>query len=130
VSVLSEARHRWGVTRHVAVVGELSTHGADEGRVVREEANVVNFPNELMFVSELNVAEGSVFFVEQEIRTIRCGAGPKGAASVGLRKGCVSVFDVVFVCVYFEVGVSVGCGVAYCPRDECVGLGLGAYIYT
>jgi hypothetical protein len=50
VSVLSEARRRGSVTRHVAVAGELSTHGAAEGGAVRKEAGVVDSPHELLFV--------------------------------------------------------------------------------
>jgi hypothetical protein len=46
---------------------------------------------------------------------------------VVLLKWFMSVFDVVFVCVYFEVGVHVGCGFAYGLRDECVRLGPCVY---
>jgi hypothetical protein len=48
----------------VAVAGELSTHGAAEGGVVREEAGVVDSRHELLFVCELDVGEGGVFSVE------------------------------------------------------------------
>jgi hypothetical protein len=34
VSVLSKAGHREAATGHVAVAGELATHGAAQGRVV------------------------------------------------------------------------------------------------
>jgi hypothetical protein len=36
----------------------------------------------------------------------------EGAVFGGLRKCCMSVFDVIFVRVCFEVGVHVGCGIA------------------
>jgi hypothetical protein len=48
----------------VAVVVELSTPGAAEGGVVREEAGVVDSPHKLLFVRELNVGEGGVFGME------------------------------------------------------------------
>jgi hypothetical protein len=59
----------------VAVVGELSTHGAAEGGVVREEAGVVDSLHGLLFVCELNVGEEGVFGVELEIRPIGGSSG-------------------------------------------------------
>jgi hypothetical protein len=70
VSVLSEARHRGAITCHVAFAGELPTNGAPEGWVMREEAGVVDCPHEFLFFCELNVGEGDVFFVEQEIQPV------------------------------------------------------------
>jgi hypothetical protein len=42
----------------------------------------------------------------------------------GRRAWCYGmiVFDVVFVCVCYEAGVSEGCGFALCPKDKCVWL--------
>jgi hypothetical protein len=48
----------------VAVAGELATHGAAQGGVVGEEAGVVYSPHEFLLVSELDVGECCVFFVE------------------------------------------------------------------
>ena len=57
MSVLSQARHGWAVTGHVAVAGELATHGTSQGGIVWEEAGVVDAPNEFLFVGELCVGE-------------------------------------------------------------------------
>jgi hypothetical protein len=44
----------------------------------------------------------------------------------------MSVLDAVFVCVYFEIDILVGCGFAMCLRDEYIGLGPCAnkYVWT
>jgi hypothetical protein len=48
--------------------------------------------------------------VEREIRTVRDSAGKNGAVLGGTREGCMGVLNVAFLCVGFEVGVSVGRG--------------------
>jgi hypothetical protein len=55
VAVTSEAGHRRAVTSHVAVEGELTTHWATQGGVVREEACVVYSLNKLLFMCELDI---------------------------------------------------------------------------
>jgi hypothetical protein len=70
VPLLSEARHRGAVVRHMTVVGELSTHGTVGGRVVREEADVVDSSHVFFFVCELSVGEGGVLCVGREIRPV------------------------------------------------------------
>jgi hypothetical protein len=67
----------------VAVAGELATPGASQGRLVGEEAGVVHAPHEFLLVSELDVGESCVFFVECEVGPI-CGAGEEGAVFGGL----------------------------------------------
>jgi hypothetical protein len=54
---MSKAGHRGAVTGHVAVVGELTGHGAAQGGVVCEEAGVVHFPHEFLLVCELDMGE-------------------------------------------------------------------------
>jgi hypothetical protein len=66
------------ITGHVPVVGELATHGATEGGVVGEEAGVVYAPHEFLLVSESDVGEGCVFFVECEVGSVLRGAGEEG----------------------------------------------------
>jgi hypothetical protein len=70
VPVLSKVRHRGAVACHVSDAGELPSHGAAEGGIVREETGVVYSPHKLMFVCELNTREGRVFFVEREMRSV------------------------------------------------------------
>jgi hypothetical protein len=48
----------------------------------------------------------------------------------GVRKGAMGVFDALFVCVCFEVGVLVGCGLALWLRDKCLGPNPYAYKYV
>jgi hypothetical protein len=54
--------------------------------------------------------------------------GQEGAVFGSLRKECTSVFDDIYVCVCFKVGVPKGFRFALCQRDECVGRGPCAYI--
>ena len=61
MAVQSQAIHGGAVTGHVAVAGELATHGATHGGVVGEEAGVVNAPHGFLLVGELDVGEGCVF---------------------------------------------------------------------
>jgi hypothetical protein len=107
VSVLSEARRGGAVTGHVAIAGELATHGAAQGGVVCEKAGVVHSPHEFLLVGELDVGECCVVFVEREVGAVLRGAGEEGTVFGRLRKGCVGVFG---VSVSFEVGVSLGYG--------------------
>jgi hypothetical protein len=65
-----------------------------------------------LLVSELNVGECCVFYVEGEVRSVRLGAGEEGTVFSGVLEGCVSVLGPVFVCIGFEVGVFVGYGIA------------------
>jgi hypothetical protein len=67
--------HGRAVTGHVAVVGELSTHGATQGGVVGEEAGVMYAPHEFLLVSKLDVGECCVFLVECEVGAVLRGAG-------------------------------------------------------
>jgi hypothetical protein len=78
VAVLSLAGHGRAVTGRVAVVGELSTHGATQSGVVGEEAGFVHPPYEFLLVSQLDVGECCVFFVESEVGSVLRGAGEKG----------------------------------------------------
>jgi hypothetical protein len=57
VAVMSKAGHGGVVTGHVAVVGELTTHGAAHGGVEGEEADVVHAPREFLLVSEFDVGK-------------------------------------------------------------------------
>jgi predicted aconitase with swiveling domain len=59
----------------MVVACELATHGAAQGRVVCEEASVVDSPHELLLVGELDVGEGCVIFVESEVGAVLRGAG-------------------------------------------------------
>jgi hypothetical protein len=45
VPLLLEAWHRGAIARHVVFAGELSTHGATEGGVLRHEAVVLDSPH-------------------------------------------------------------------------------------
>jgi hypothetical protein len=94
----------------VSVASELSTHGAAEGRVVREEAIDVHPPLKFMFVCESSIGEGGVFFVEYKNRSVCGGAGKEGTAFGGTRKGCMSVFDVVFYACFLVWCIYIGCG--------------------
>jgi hypothetical protein len=62
----------------VAVASELATRGAARGGVVCEEAGVVDSPHEFLLVSELNVGECGVLFVESQSTfsksSTQCGA--------------------------------------------------------
>jgi hypothetical protein len=84
VAVPSHAGHSGAVTGHVAVAGELSTHWATQGGVVGKEAGVVHAPYEFLLVSELDVGECCVFFVECEVGAIRRGAGEEGTVFNGV----------------------------------------------
>jgi hypothetical protein len=77
---------------------------------VSKKAGIVDAPYEFLFVCELNICEGCVFFVEREVGSVLRGAGEEGTVFECLREGCVCVFDVVGVCVSFKVGVFVGYG--------------------
>jgi hypothetical protein len=129
VAVLSEARHGWAVTGHVAVANELATHGAPQGGVVCEKAGVVDSPHEFLLVGELDVGEYCVFFVESEVGAVLRGAGEEGTVFGCLREGCVCVcvFGDVAVSVNFEVGVSVGCGFPLGLWNKGVWPSLAAY---
>jgi hypothetical protein len=61
---MSQPRHGGAVTGHVAVGSELATHGAAQGRVVCEEAGVVDSPHEFLLVGELDVGECCVFLLK------------------------------------------------------------------
>ena len=67
------------ITGHVAVAGELATHGTSHGGVVCEEAGVVDSPHEFLLVGELDAGEYCVFFVEREVGAVLRGAGEEGA---------------------------------------------------
>jgi hypothetical protein len=57
----------------MAVASELAAHGAAQGWILGEEAGDVDAPHELLVVSELDVGEGCVFFVEREVGAVlRC----------------------------------------------------------
>jgi hypothetical protein len=56
VTVLYEAGHRGAVNGHVAVAGEMTSHGAAQGGVVWKEAGVVHSPYEFLTVCELGVS--------------------------------------------------------------------------
>jgi hypothetical protein len=45
---------------------------------VCEEAGVVDFPHEILFVGELDVGECCVFFLESEVDAVLRGAGEEG----------------------------------------------------
>jgi hypothetical protein len=62
----------------VAVASELATHGAAQGGVVCEEAGAVDSPHEFLLVSELDVGECCVCFVEGEVGAVLRGAGEEG----------------------------------------------------
>jgi hypothetical protein len=51
------ANHGGAVTGHVAVAGELATHGATQGEVVGEEAGVMYSPHEFLLVREMDVGD-------------------------------------------------------------------------
>ena len=53
-----------------------------------------------------------MFFVEREVGAVLRGAGEEGSVFGCLRERSVCVYCAVFVCVGFEVGVSVGYGVS------------------
>jgi hypothetical protein len=72
----------------VSVVGELSTHGAAEGGVVREKAaGVMHPPSKFMFLCELNVGGGGVLFVEQEVRSVKVARVRRAPCPVVLERG-------------------------------------------
>jgi hypothetical protein len=58
VAIMSKARHRGAATYHVSVVGELPTHGAAEGEVVRKIAGVPYPLHEFMLVGDLGIGVG------------------------------------------------------------------------
>jgi hypothetical protein len=68
----------------LAVAGELATHGATQGGILGEEAGVVYAPYEFLLVSELDVVERRVFFVECEVGSVLRGAGEEGTVFGGL----------------------------------------------
>jgi hypothetical protein len=68
----------------VAVACELGTHGATQGAVVGEEAGVVYAPHEFLLVSEFDVGECFVFFVECEVGSVLHSAGEEGTVFGGL----------------------------------------------
>jgi hypothetical protein len=57
--------------------------------------------------------------VEREICPVWGDANKESAVFGGAREGCISVLNVVFVSVCFEVGVSIGSGFALYLWDEC-----------
>jgi hypothetical protein len=63
---------------HVAVAGELGTHGAAQGGVVGEEADILESPHEFLLVGEMDVGECCVLFVESEVGAVFRGAGEEG----------------------------------------------------
>jgi hypothetical protein len=74
-----------------------------------------------MLVGELDIGEEGVFIVEQELRSVSSNAGKECAVFGDTQKWCMSVFNNVFACAFFEVGVYVGCGFALVLGDESVG---------
>jgi hypothetical protein len=69
----------------VAVAGELATHGATQGGIVGEEAGVLDAPHEfILLVSEFDVGECCVFFVESEVGSVLRGAVEEGTVFGGL----------------------------------------------
>ena len=68
-------------------------------------------PHEFLFVCELYISESRVIFVVGKVCAVRLGAGEECSVFGCLREGGVCVYCAVFVCVGFEVGVSVGSGV-------------------
>jgi hypothetical protein len=63
------------MTCHVAIASELATHGAAHGRVVCEEAGVLDSPHEFLLVGDLDVGKCRVLFVESEVCAVLRGAG-------------------------------------------------------
>jgi hypothetical protein len=55
-----------------------------KGRVVCEEAGVVDLPHEFLFVGELNVGECCGFFVLCEVGAVLRGAGEEGTVFGGV----------------------------------------------
>ena len=76
-----------------------------------KEAGVVDTPHEFLFVCELDICEGGVFFVIREVGAVLRCTSEEGSVFGCLRERSVCVFCAVGVCVGFEVGVSVGYGV-------------------
>jgi hypothetical protein len=62
----------------VAIASELATHGASQSGVVCEEAGVVDSPHEFLLVSELDVGESCVWFLESEVGAVLRGSGEEG----------------------------------------------------
>jgi hypothetical protein len=78
-------------------------------------------PHELLVVCEMGIGEKDVFLWNEKSAPFKAAGARRALCLVISERGCMRVFDVVFVCVSFGVGVSEGCGLALCLRDECVG---------
>ena len=63
----------------MSIASELATHGAAQGGVVGEEADIVDSPHEFLLVGELDVGECCVLLVESKVGAVLRGAGEEGA---------------------------------------------------
>jgi hypothetical protein len=68
----------------------------------------------------MGIGEKGVFLWNEKSAPFKAARARRALCLVISERGCMR-FYVVFVCVSFGVGVSEGCGLALCLRDECVG---------
>jgi hypothetical protein len=118
VAVMFEARHGGAITGHVAVAGELATHGATQDGVVGEEAGVVYARDEFLLVSWTLVSVVCFLWNVKSAPSYAARAR-RAPCLVVCERGvcvCVCVCLVLYVCVCFKVGVSVGYGTMGSPK--------------
>jgi hypothetical protein len=67
VSILSEAKHKRAVARHVPVAGNLTAHWAFGGFILLEEVSVVHCPHRFHFICDLCGRECGVLTVKGNV---------------------------------------------------------------